>query len=181
MGSIADFPNPWRNILLSERASFAGVIFHVEQGGRSSGRRTVTHEYPKRDLPYAEDMGRSAIRFSISGYLIYRPGNPQYEYTSQRIRLYNALEKPDADTLVHPVFAPGGMQVQCERYTMTESRERGGYTVFEMAFVEAGAPVASGGFVNTAAQVLNMATGLEGVLTSATSPLGIASSLMRTF
>lgn len=142
---------------MSQPASFAGIIFHVEQGGRSSGRRTVMHEYPKRDKPYAEDMGRHAIRFNVSGYLIYRPSNPMYEYTSQRQSLYEALEKPEADNLVHPVFAPGGMQVMCEKYVMTESRERGGYTQFEMQFVEAGSGVLAGGVSEDISAVVKMA------------------------
>ena len=141
MSQISDIQNPWRNILLGEQASFRGVIFHVESGSRSSGRRGVVHEYPKRNDPYAEDMGRQARRFSFSGYLIYRPSNPLYEYTSQRKALYDALENDDIGKLVHPVFVPGGMDALCERYSMTESRERGGYTQFEMQFVESGKSV----------------------------------------
>jgi DNA circularisation protein N-terminus/Pectate lyase superfamily protein len=137
---IKDIVNPWREILRSQMASFGGVVFHVETGSRSSGRRTVTHEYPKRNEPYAEDMGRHARRFQFSGYLIYRPSNPNYQYTTQRRRLSDKLEADDADWLVHPVFAPGGMMAVCERYSMSESRERGGYTQFEMSFVEAGTP-----------------------------------------
>src|ERR1044071_6558223 len=157
---ISDIRNPWREILLSQPASFRGVIFHVENGSRASGRRTVLHEYPKRNKPNAEDMGRHAIRFNLSGYLVYRPGNPVYEYTSQRTELYNACEQDDAGTLVHPVFAPGGMLVMCERYTMTESRERGGFTQFEMQFVEAGAAVLSSGVsINTISNVISQALG----------------------
>lgn len=168
MSQIADIKNPWREILLSQPASFAGVVFHVEQGGRVSGRRTVLHQYPKRELPYAEDMGRHAIRFSLSGYLIYRPNNPLYDYTSQRTRLYNALEKPEADTLIHPVFAPGGMQVMVERYTMTEMRERGGFTQFDMQFVEAGKAVNAGGFaLNTISNVISKAAAIENFWISA--------------
>ena len=146
MSQISDIRNPWRD-LLKTPASFRDVIFHVENGGRSSGRRTVAHEYPKRNDPYSEDMGRRARRFSFSGYLIYRPRksyetNPLlYDYVQQRTRLYNALEDDDAGKLVHPVFAPNGMLVMCEQYTMMESRERGGYTQFEMQFVEAGTAV----------------------------------------
>ena len=66
-----------------------------------------------------------------------------YEYTSQRKRLYTALEADDAATLVHPVLCPGGMLAMCERFSMTESRERGGYTQFEMAFVEGGKAVSA--------------------------------------
>jgi len=148
VSQISDIRNPWRNILLGEQASFRGIMFHVESGGRSSGRRTVVHEYPKRNDPYAEDMGRIARRFQFSGYLVYRPGNPMYEYTSQRKQLYEALEEDDVATLVHPVFAPGGMQAMCERFSMVESRERGGYTQFEMQFVEAGTAVSAFGVSN---------------------------------
>lgn len=154
MSQISDSHNPWRDVLLGEQASFRRVMFHVESGGRSSGRRSVVHEYPKRNDPYAEDMGRIARRFQFSAYLIYRPSNPLYEYVSQRKLLYEALEEDDVGTLVHPVFAPGGMQALCERFSMTESRERGGYTQFELQFVEAGKLVsAAGASINTSAMV----------------------------
>ncbi len=167
MSQIKDIHNPWREILLGEPASFRRVIFHVETGGRSSGRRTVLHEYPKRDEPFAEDMGRHARRFQFSGYLIYRPSNPVYEYTSQRERLYKALEAADADRLVHPVFAPGGVLAMCERFTMTESRERGGYTQFEMSFVEAGQQTSVfGTAVDTIVNIKDRATSLERSLSS---------------
>jgi len=162
MSQISDIKNPWRNILLSEQASFRTVMFHVENGGRSSGRRAAIHEYPKRNDPYGEDMGRHTRRFSISGYLIYRPNNPNYEYTSQRKLLYEALEQDDAGVLVHPVFAPGGMLVICEHYSMTESRERGGYTQFEMQFTEAGkAPSSLGVALNTISNVNTNAAAVE--------------------
>ena len=67
MAAIKDLHNPWRDAMLP--ATFRGVEFHVELDTRASGRRTVVHEYPKRDLPYSEDMGRAAIRFSFTGYL----------------------------------------------------------------------------------------------------------------
>lgn len=162
MSQISDIRNPWRDILLGEPASWRRVIFHVESGGRSSGRRAVTHEYPKRNLPYVEDMGRRARRFQISGYLVYRPSNPIYEYTSQRQLLLDALEEDDIGTLVHPVYASGGMQAVCEQYSMIESRERGGFTQFEMQFVEAGQAVnALGISINTSSNVNTQATGLE--------------------
>ncbi|MCA1457709.1 DNA circularization N-terminal domain-containing protein [Bradyrhizobium sp. BRP22] len=31
-------------------------------------RRIVEHEFPKKELPYAEDMGRSAREFTVRGY-----------------------------------------------------------------------------------------------------------------
>jgi prophage DNA circulation protein len=139
MSQISQIINPWRLILLRVPASWRGVMFHVESGNRTSGRRVVTHEYPKRDLPYGEDMGRHARRLQFSGYLIYRPGIViQREYTAQRDALMEALEQPDAGQLIHPVFARSPMQALCERYTATETREKGGFTQFDMSFVEAG-------------------------------------------
>ena len=32
--------------------------FYVEIASKSGGRRTAFHQFPKRDTPYAEDMGR---------------------------------------------------------------------------------------------------------------------------
>jgi prophage DNA circulation protein len=138
MSQISGVRNPWRDLILGHPASFRGIIFHVDSGGVSSGRRTVPHEYPKRNTPYAEDMGRAARRFQFTGYLVYRPSNPNYNYVDQRRRLYNALEADDAGRLEHPVFCPNGMDVICDRFTMSESRERGGYTQFDMSFFEAG-------------------------------------------
>jgi prophage DNA circulation protein len=163
MSQISDVRNPWRDQLLTQQASFRGIVFHVESGGRSSGRRGVIHEYPKRNDPYAEDMGRQARRFQFSGYLIYRPSNPIYSYTEQRKKLYDALEADDIGKLIHPVFAPGGgMSVLVERYSMIESRERGGYTQFEMQFVEAGSAVnAIGTAVDTVSNVVSKALAVE--------------------
>lgn len=177
MSAIFEVHNPWRDLLVKTQASFKDVMFHVESGGRSSGLRSVVHEYPKRNEPYAESMGRHARRFQFSGYLVYRPRrtnetNPlRYDYVKQRIKLFEALESDDFGKLVHPVFAPTpGIDVMCERYTMTESRERGGYTQFEMAFVEYGKPVSAMGLatpntraaVNTTAQTAeSTAVGLQ--------------------
>jgi prophage DNA circulation protein len=160
MSQISQFSNPWRDALMLQ-ASFKGIIFHVETGARLSGRRSVVHEYPKRNDPYAEDMGRQARRFNIQGYLIYRPNNPLYEYTSQRYKLYSALESDDAGRFVHPVLAPGGMSVMCERFTMVENRQRGGFTEFEMQFVESGSPGNSLDFINTVMQVATQAGNVD--------------------
>lgn len=160
MSQISQFQNPWRDILL-EQASFRGIVFHVETGARMSGRRTVVHEYPKRNDPYSEDMGRQARRFHFAAYLIYRPSNPLYEYTSQRTMLYNALEQDGEGWLIHPVFCPGGRNVMCERYTMVESRTRGGFTEFELQFVEAGQAGNSLVLVDTVAQVATAASNIE--------------------
>ena len=60
--------SPWRARLLP--AHFDGRMFHVEAGSQEGGRRIVTHEFPKKDLPYSEDMGRKATEYAVRGYLI---------------------------------------------------------------------------------------------------------------
>ncbi len=139
MTAIKDLHNPWRDSLLP--ASFRGVEFHVELSTRASGRRTVVHEYPKRDLPYSEDMGRHAVRWAITGYVIHNDKRLQARGVTviqQRNALYQALEFEDAGTLRHPSMEP--MLVMVERYSLTESKQKGGYFEFDMQFVEAGIP-----------------------------------------
>jgi prophage DNA circulation protein len=76
-------------------------------------------------------MGKSAIRYQMTGYLI----GPSYNVTKKA--LINALESSSGAQLVDPYLGQPKMCI-CERYSVTESRERGGYCAFEMAFVEVG-------------------------------------------
>jgi prophage DNA circulation protein len=123
-------PAPWRLRLVP--ASFAGITFHVESQALSSGRRVVLHEYPKRDLPYAEDMGRHATRYQITGYLI----GPNYNLF--KAQLVRALQNTSTGAPYIDPYLASPLNVICERYSVTEVRERGGYCTFEMLFVEAG-------------------------------------------
>ena len=142
-------PAPWR--LRLQPASYAGVVFHVEHQARSGGRRVVLHEYPKRDTPYAEDMGRSAFRYQMTGYLI----GPSYHIRKKA--LMNALDNSEGGTLVDPYLAEPKKCI-CERYSVTESRERGGYCAFEMTFVELGSPGNTPMQINSQSQLQNQST-----------------------
>lgn len=122
-------PAPWRMKLVP--ASFAGVEYHVEQQARSGGRRVVLHEYPKRDTPYAEDMGRHAWRYQITGYLV----GPRYNDTKRQ--LMRVLDNNEGGTLMDPYLGEP-LKCVCEKYSVTETRQRGGYCTFEMTFVELG-------------------------------------------
>ena len=155
-------PHPWRKRLVV--AQYAGARFHVEQQARQSGRRVALHEYPKRDKPYGEDMGRAAIRYQITGYVISELAN-NYDYQRDKHALIARLEGDEGGMLQIPGVlidsyqpnndhlnygnASGQLLFVCEGYAVTESRERGGYAVFEMRFVEAGAAANSLVAVNT--------------------------------
>lgn len=146
MASIRDQHNEWRDSLVM--ASFRGVMFHVEVSARTSGRRTVVHEYPKRNIPYSEDMGRQAVHWSFTGYILIGDkllGNVM----NNRNQLIVALERDDAGYLIHPSLTSpwdgaegassgGPMLVMCERYAVSDSRQKGGYFEFDLQFVEAG-------------------------------------------
>lgn len=112
-------------------ASFRGVTFYIDTGARSGGRRGVTFEYPKRDTPSDEDMGRRAHRWAVTGYVI----GPDYDVDAQLLE--DALNTEGPGPLAHPNM--GEMQVRCETYTRGESKDRGNIAVFDMTFVEVGA------------------------------------------
>jgi prophage DNA circulation protein len=140
MSTILDIPNTiWRDQLLP--ATFAGAQFHCEANSREGGQRLVVHEFPKRDLPYAEAMGRRAMEFTIRGYTIAYPKDtalPLYrrDYRIARDQLINKLDGGLPGILQLPTQAP--MWVACGRYRMTEEERFGGYCVIDMSFIEYG-------------------------------------------
>ena len=110
--------------------SFRGVSFWVESSDLSVGRRTVTHQYPQRDEPFTEDLGRAAREYRFSAFVL---GD---DYIEQAKKLREALEKPGAATLVHPEF--GEIQVVAQpgaSMSFSQSMRRAN---FSLAFVEAG-------------------------------------------
>jgi prophage DNA circulation protein len=121
----------WRMMLVP--ASFRMAPFHVDANSRTSGRRIVLHEFPKRDTPYAEDMGRSARRFPVTGYVI----GPDYQIWRELLVL--ALEAEGPGLLTLPTWLQRDtILVQAREYTVRETRQAGGMAEFEMQFVEAG-------------------------------------------
>jgi len=119
---------PWIDNLLP--AFFRGVPFYVERDDLIVGRRVQLHEYPQRDKPYAEDLGRAARKFTITGYVI-GPG-----YMTIRDLLLGALEAPGPGCLVHPHYGPMLVMAKGE-CKVTHSKDEGGMCRFSMSFVEA--------------------------------------------
>jgi prophage DNA circulation protein len=154
----------WRSSL--RRASFRGARFHVDTGVRESGRRVVQHEFPKRNVPYGEDMGRRAREFTVRGYIIVYPRDTgdvlqQRNYIPARDSLILALEEDGPANLQLPLL--GVLNVMCTRYRVTEEDRFGGYCVFDMTFTEYGQAPATGtrdsaAGVTYAAQNLDTAT-----------------------
>ncbi|WP_172904159.1 DNA circularization N-terminal domain-containing protein, partial [Escherichia coli] len=88
--SLLSSSSGWRDRL--QDASFRGVPFKVEEESAGTGRRVETHEYPNRDKPYTEDLGKITFRPSITAYVV---GDDCFD---QRDRLIEALNKPGPGT-----------------------------------------------------------------------------------
>lgn len=136
------------NLGLLQPASFRGVPFSVEAQNKESGRRTVNHEFPKSDTPYAEDMGRLQYTFNIIGYII----GPWFQrfynaatFDQARYNLECALEDSQSQgpgVLILPtrvVTGVGSNLFTCQTYRTQERRIWGGYCEIEMTFKEYGA------------------------------------------
>jgi DNA circularisation protein N-terminus len=141
MGTIRDIDNPWRKDLLP--AHFRGAQFHAEMGAKESGRRIVMHEFPKRDQPYAEDMGRIHYEFTVRGYCIAYPHDTNVslyrrDYRIARDLLQEELSRGLPGPLQLPLLDP--MIVVCPRWRLNEEERFGGYCTFDMTFQELGAP-----------------------------------------
>ncbi len=118
----------WRDQL--RIASFRGAAFHVRDLGGKGGRRGPLHEFPQRDDPWFEDLGRSARAWPVEGYVI-GPG-----YIAARDRLLAALEAEGPGTLVLPWHAP--RQAVCREFEYSESQREGGWCTFRIGFAEPG-------------------------------------------
>jgi prophage DNA circulation protein len=132
----------WRAQLV--KGSFRGAYFHCESYGMESGRRIVMHQFPKKDLPYAEDMGHNAIGWAVRGYCITYPMDLtndktllyQRDYRVARNALITALENGSAGWLQTPTIP--GLWCLVQRYRISEEERLGGFCTFDMSFVEYG-------------------------------------------
>ncbi|WP_244807986.1 DNA circularization protein [Caballeronia zhejiangensis] len=148
-------------------ASFRGVPF-VSLGGEGGfGRRNELHEYPLRDTPWVEDLGRGTRRFRVFGFVV---GD---DVIAQRDLLIAACEKEGAGSLVHPTYGRRDVSLMDSRWI--ERWEKGRYFEFEFEFIEGGprvfpaTSVAGGSLVESAASGLNVAAALNFARTALTA------------
>lgn len=132
MGTIKDISNPWRDSF--QPAMFAGCNFYCEVGSYECGQRIVIHEFPKKDVPYTELMGRRFYGFTVRGYCI-ASANNGHDYRPWRDALQQRLDNNPLGMLQLPFMRP--KHVVCRQYRLTEEDKYGGYCTFDMTFVEA--------------------------------------------
>jgi prophage DNA circulation protein len=103
----------------------------VEGDDLEAGRRVQLHEYPQRDKPYAEDLGRATRGFTVTGFVI---GD---DVAAKASRLLDEFEKPGPATLVHPWL--GTVQVTLrDPVRMRRDGKELGVIRFDLSLVEAG-------------------------------------------
>lgn len=124
----------WRDRLYT--AEFRTSKFKVASVDTGVGRRNVVHQYPFRNEPYVEDLGRDANEFVINGYVIANKDNDQ-DYFYERDSLIGALRAEGPGILVHPFY---GYQVVSlvGKARIVEDFSEGGICRFTMTFVPAG-------------------------------------------
>jgi Mu-like prophage DNA circulation protein len=119
----------WKEQL--QPASFRGVKFKVDSAEMRFGRRNQVHEYPMRDDPFSEDLGRRAREYSFNAYIL---GD---NYFKDRDALIKAIEGDKSPgTLIHPSL--GSKTVVPKDCTVGFSNKEGGIETFTLTFSEAG-------------------------------------------
>lgn len=111
-------------------ASFRGVPFEVIASGISVGRRTVVHEYPQRDQPFVEDLGRATRQIRLTAFVVGE------DYIARAQALMRELEAPGSGTLVHPWL--GEMEVTITAVSEVDFDLGLGVASINISAVEAG-------------------------------------------
>ncbi len=114
--------------------SFRGAAFRSEAHEKGGGRRLAVFEFPGRDEPLVEDLGRKQRQFNLDCHVIGE------DYVAARNALEDALEGEGPGLLVHPWR--GRMMAVVLDYTSSED-QAGGICAFRITFGEAGQPVSA--------------------------------------
>lgn len=145
----------WRD-RTSQAGFFRGVPFFYSSVEGEIGRRTAVKEFPGRDKPFVEDLGRRARRFTIDMFVV---GN---DYDVARDDLRTALELPGSGELEHPYW--GTMTVTVDGpVRVRETTKEGGAAFFTVTFLEAGNELTSVEPPDTGVAVTDAATKVKDV------------------
>ncbi len=112
-------------------ASFRGAPFLVRTARTRGGQRLANHQYPLRDRPYSEDLGRRQRSYTVEAFTL---GDTAF---LDRDALVAALESGGAGTLIHPTF--GVLSVTVDDWTVAEDLTgEMGICRFTIQFMESG-------------------------------------------
>ncbi|WP_339521839.1 DNA circularization protein [Pseudomonas sp. EL_65y_Pfl2_R96] len=114
----------WRDDLLP--ASFRGISFLIPQASVPIGMKGQLHEFPQRDEPFFEQLGKQSQVHRLTCWII---GDDCFE---RRDKFLEAIQTPGAGELVHPWL--GRMQVKAGEGDMTHDFQQGGMVSFSVTF-----------------------------------------------
>lgn len=141
-------------------ASFRGIPFKIKRATTRVGRRIITHEFPLKDIPYTEDLGRGAREYTLEAHVIGEG------HEDLRDRLIQAIENnKEPGILMHPIF--GAVRVSPGPVEHVFDNEAGNIEYFNLTFLEAGENKYPSPILDTGGSVSQAATLLKAVLKSA--------------
>ena len=114
----------WRDELLP--ASFRGISFLIPQATVPVGMKGQLHEFPQRDDPYFEQLGKQSQVHRLTIWII---GDDCFE---RRDKFLDAIQTPGAGELVHPWL--GRMQVKAGEAELTHDYQQGGMVSMLVTF-----------------------------------------------
>ena len=138
-------------------ASFRKIPFLVNGAEFETGRRNQIHEYPQRDRPYAQDMGRATRHIEFDAFVI------GVDYVEKANMLLGALEEYGPGALIHPWFGTLKVNVMTCRVVFDKGL---GQALFSLSFVESGELAFPSSAASTAALSRKAAAKLEKVSVS---------------
>lgn len=112
------------------KASYCGVPFEVKEADVTVGRRVQVFEYPQRDMPFTEDLGRAARRFRVVAFVT------GIDYVDKIKKLVEKLETRGSGELIHPWL--GRLVVTPERTSTVKYTNRLLYAEISIDFIETG-------------------------------------------
>jgi prophage DNA circulation protein len=118
-------------------ASWRGIPFGVLTDEGHFGRRVALHEYPYRDTPWIEDLGRATRRINLTGFLVsdslvYGGG----DVLDQLNTMIGAAEMEGSGTLIHPTL--GRLTVSCETMATNAHWDQARYYELTFSFIDSG-------------------------------------------
>lgn len=112
------------------QGSYKNIEFHVPSHDFRGGKRGKLWQFPFKQLPYMQRMGRKAHKFNVECYVI---GEDSWD---QRDALIEALDKDESGKLVHPYL--GELTVEVLDYSFRETWRETRMARFTLNCVEAG-------------------------------------------
>lgn len=120
-------------------ASYKGVKFAVMTSEALFGRRNAIHEYPFSETLWVEDMGRSARRITMTGFIMDRDplldGKPLDAAVTD---LINACESGNIGVLYHPTLGELQNVGLLAPVAIREEWNKGRMVVLTFSFIENG-------------------------------------------